>query len=692
MNARGKTVGVVQARYRSERLPGKVLADLGGRTALDLILERAGRAERLDELWLACSTHADDNAVAKRGEAYGVPVFRGDELDVMGRFVAVAERSEADCIVRLTADCPLADPEVIDAVAARFHKVEADFVSNTLRRSYPDGLDVEVFTRAALMRADAEAELPFLRLHVTPYIHGRLKDRLPWGEFSNEQVVTATNFSHLRWTLDEPVDLEFFRRLVPLLPDPFTWHDVIAVSTRHPELLRINRRHKTYEGTERDLQKAGQSGTTSTARTFGRSNAYFERAAASIPLASQTFSKSYQQHVQGAAPLFIESGEGCRVYDLDGNGYIDYILSLLAVILGHGDPDVDAAIDQQLRRGVSFSLPSPLEAELAERLIRLIPCAEMVRFGKNGSDVTSAAIRLARAHTSRDRVALCGYHGWQDWSIGTTTRRLGVPEAVQSLSVTFPFNDLDAAEACIGKDGDTLAAVILEPEGVVEPAPGFLAGLRELCNRHGVVLIFDEIVTGFRLHLGGAQAAYSVVPDLACFGKAMANGMPVSALVGSRDIMRRMEDIFFSTTFGGESLSLSAAIATIDKLEREAVPDRLRALGARLKAMVGKALSEQGLGAVFAIGGPDWWPRLLPMGAADAQIVQISLLRQELAARGLLVASSFNLCLAHGSETVMQETEMAFADAASAVRAAIDSNDPAACLRGRPIQPTFAVR
>jgi glutamate-1-semialdehyde aminotransferase len=429
-----------------------------------------------------------------------------------------------------------------------------------------------------------------------------------------------------------------------------------------------------------------------TKRSYDRSNAYFDRALLTIPLASQTFSKSSQQWVEGAAPLFLQSGRGCRVIDVDGNSYIDYVLGLLPVVLGYCDPDVDAAIREQLEDGITFSLAHPKEAQLAEKLAEFIPCAEMVRFGKNGSDATTGAIRLARAYTGRSKVAICGYHGWHDWYIGTTTRRLGVPQDVQDLSVTFPYNDAAALEALIKKEPDGFAAIILEAGGAQTPAAGFLERLRELSTRHGIVLIFDEIITGFRLHMAGAQGYYGVTPDLACFGKAMGNGMPISALVGRAEIMRKMEDIFFSTTFGGEVLSIAASLATIDKLQRDDVVTRLWRRGELLRDAANATLAQRGLGEFVSFGGDGWWPRIkIGKAPVDSNLL-ISLLRQEFNANGLLLGASFNLSLAHDDDAVTKETITAIDSAAGAVRDALDSPEPAGRLRGKPVQPTFSVR
>lgn len=678
-------VAIVQARMGSSRLPGKVMKMIAGAPAIGYVLGRVGRAKLVDEVWLACADVAADDPLAAFAEREGFPVFRGSENDVLARFAAVARRTEARAIVRITGDCPMIDPAVIDLAVERWEAGGADFVSNTLQRSFPDGLDVEVFSRAALEHAHSESAHPFLREHVTPYIHGRLGDRFPSGQFTIAQVVHPANFSHLRWTLDGPDDLEFFRRLFPLLPQGFSWLDAVAALTHHPALMRVNSGHAINEG----IQAALDAGKP---RSYAASEALFARTVEIVPLASQTFSKSHEQWVKGASPLFIERGRGCRIWDVDGNVYIDHVLGLLPVVLGYRDPDVDAAIIEQLDKGIVFPLASPLEAELAERLKRLIPCAEMVRYGKNGSDATTAAIRLARACTGRNKVALCGYHGWHDWYIGTTTRKLGVPDAVQALSVALPFGDPDAAADAFAKEPNEFAAIILEPAGAKAPPAAYLQRLRELCDRYGVVLVFDEIVTGFRMGMGGAQAHYGVVPDLACFGKAMANGMPISAIVGRAALMRRMEDIFFSGTFGGEALSLAAAIATIDKLERENVPERLAALGTKLMTDANGLIAKHGLGEFLAVNGENWWPRFaISRPPVDAIVLQ-SLMRQEFVAQGILLGTSFNLCLAHEDPGVTDATLKALNRAFDAVRDALDAPDPAGRLRGRPIRPTFQVR
>ena len=425
---------------------------------------------------------------------------------------------------------------------------------------------------------------------------------------------------------------------------------------------------------------------------FAHSDELYERALKTIPTASQTFSKSAMNVVRGASPLFFERGDGCHVWDVDGNRYLDYMLGLLPIVLGYRDPDVDQAIQHQLERGITFSLATKLEVELAERLVDLIPCAEMVRFGKNGSDATSAAIRLARAHTGRDRIIHCGYHGWHDWYIGSTQRNLGVPQAIQDLSAKFDFNDATQLEEILRSKPDQFAAIILEPDTTAAPAEGFLERVRELADANGAVLIFDEIVTGFRLDVGGAQSKYGVTPDLACFGKSMANGMPISAVVGRREIMQRMDDIFFSGTFGGEALSLAAAIATIDKIVATDTVGRLHALGDRLGRSIQGILSDYGLNERYEVAGPNWRPIIRSLPGKVSTAITTSILRQELVEAGIFMGAGINLCLAHDNESVFEETLLAWTKACDATAAAFNDPDPGRHLRGHPIEPVFQVR
>ncbi len=425
---------------------------------------------------------------------------------------------------------------------------------------------------------------------------------------------------------------------------------------------------------------------------YAASETLLARARASIPLGAQTFSKSITQLPLGAAPFFAARAKGATLWDEDGHPYVDFCNALCAVTLGYADPDVNAAAVAQIAEGSVFSLSHRLEAEVAERICDVVPCAEAVRFGKNGSDATSGAVRVARAYTGRDRVLTCGYHGWQDWSIGATARSKGVPKAVRDLTTTFPFNDLPALAALLDAHEGEVAAIVLEPMNVTPPAPGYLQGVRRLADKHAVVLVFDETITGFRFDKGGAQALFGVTPDLATFGKGLANGFPLSAVAGKKALMAEMEEVFFSFTMGGEAVSLAAAKAVLDKLEREPVIQTLRIRGAEVQAEVERLLTATGADAFASTSGDPTWSFLhfTPPEGVDFWALK-TLFLQEVFARGLFTLGTHNMSFSHGDDEISALVEV-YAEVFPILAEAVRERDVAARLRCAPLQPLFKVR
>lgn len=405
---------------------------------------------------------------------------------------------------------------------------------------------------------------------------------------------------------------------------------------------------------------------------FENSRQLLERAWKVIPSATQTFSKGPNQWPGKVSPNYLQKGEGAWVWDVDGNKFLDYLMALGPIILGYNNTRVNEAVTRQLKDGTIFSQMHPLEVEVAEMICDLIPCAEMVRFGKNGSDATTAAVRVARAFTGRERVAICGYHGWHDWYIGTTTRDLGIPAAVKTLSHTFPYNDLDVLEQLFTEFPGEFAAVVMEPMGVEDPHDGYLSGVKTLCEKHGVVLVFDEIVSGFRVGMEGAQAYFGVIPHLACFGKAMANGLPISAVTGRRDIMEVFDRIFFSGTFGGDTLALAACKATIQEMQEHDVIGHNWEFGEKLSAAISQLISAHSLeGKVRLLGLPVRSIVAFPGKSEKESLLRRSYFMQECIKRGLLYFCSHIPCYAHGDEeleftlNVLEEVFALHADAES---------------------------
>ena len=418
-----------------------------------------------------------------------------------------------------------------------------------------------------------------------------------------------------------------------------------------------------------------------------------------IPGGAHTYARGDDQYPEGMAPV-IERGAGCRVWDIDGNEFVEFGSGLRANTLGHGFEPVVRAVQRYLADGVGFVRPHRLEREAAERLIDLIPSAEMVKFGVNGSDATSAAVKLARAYTGRDMIAVCRQHPFfstDDWFIVTTPMSAGIPDSVRPLTVQFSYNDLASLEALFEVHPGQIAAVVLEAETVEPPAPGFLAGLRELCDRNGALLVLDEIITGFRWHERGAQYLYSIEPDLCTFGKGIANGLPLSALAGRRDVMRlggHVDDadrvFLLSLTAGGQPWALAAMLAVIDTYEQEGIAGQLHSIGADLRAGVQDAVAAAGLGDYFQLRGRDC--NLVYVARdADGQPSQEfrTLVLQEFLEHGIL-APSFVVNAAHDPKAISQVVD-AVTELMPVYRRALDDG-VATVLRGRPVRPTIRRR
>jgi len=683
-----KTVAIIQARIGSTRLRGKVLADILGQPMLWRVVERVRRARNVHEVVVATTTGPHDDELAQFCATRKIKCFRGSESDVLDRYFQAARNYAATTVIRVTADCPLIDPAVIDRVAEVFQQGGFDYVSNTVEASYPDGLDTEVFSFAALERAWREAGKSSEREHVTPYLRHSGKFRI-----RNVENDRGTSLAHHRWTVDEPADLEFVRIIYRNLDNhaPFGLDEILDLLKQKPELTKLQGTAIMNEGYYKSLYAQAAAGAARK-RPVEQSRLWLERSKKVIPGCSQTFSKGYTQYVQGVSPVFLQRGKGCRVWDVDGNEYIDYIQGLLPNILGYAHDEVNAAAAAQLAQGHSFSLPHPLEVELAERLTRLIPCAEMVRFGKNGSDATSGAVRAARAFSGRERIACCGYHGWQDWYIGSTTRNKGVPGAVRALTHPFPYNDVAALEKLLSDHSGEFAAIIMEAVNYYEPAPGYLQAVKERAHRHGALLIFDEICTGFHLGVGGAQKKFGVTPDLACFGKAMGNGFPIACIVGRADVMKIFEDIFCSFTFGGEVAAMAAAMKVLDILENTDALARMEANGRRLQDGFNALAKQAGLFPRFqCVGYPAW--SLLKFRDAEGRdsLLERSLFQQEVVKRGVLQIVTHNMTAAHDNVSTEQTLE-AYAAALKTLAGWLADANPARFLEGPMIQLIFRVR
>jgi glutamate-1-semialdehyde 2,1-aminomutase len=663
-----KTVAIVQARMASSRLPDKVLRPILGTPMIELLLERLRRARELDEIVLATSDAAADDRLAAHVQQLGVSVFRGSEHDVLDRYHAAAQLAGADIVVRVTGDCPLVDPQLIDAAVAAFKRAAVDYVSNVDPPTYPDGLDIEVFTRAALHAAWREARLPGEREHVTPYL------REP-GRFRVLRLRNDQDLSGARWTVDEAADLEVvsavFRHFSPRRD--FGWLEVVELARRDPALFTANRHLHRNEGAS---MSSGQK--------------LWRRAKRVIPGGNMLLSKRAEMFLPEQWPAYFSRAQGCRVWDLDGAQYID--MSLMGIgtnTLGYGHPEVDAAVRAAVDAGNMSTLNCPEEVALAERLIELHPWAEMARLARSGGEADAVAVRIARAAAGRDKIAICGYHGWHDWYLaanlsdgGNLAGHLlpglepnGVPGSLLGTVLPFNYNRFDELSALT--DSHELAAVIMEVSRNQGPADGFLEKVRELTRRRGIVLIFDECTSGFRQSFGGLHKLYGVEPDVAIFGKTLGNGYAITAVIGRRAVMEAAQNSFISSTFWTERIGPSAALKALEVMERlrswETITATGRDIAARWQSLAtrhGLTISVSGLPALstFSFAGP-------------RALAYKTLLTQEMLAKGYLAGTGVYACTEH-TPRIVDDYFAALEPVFALIRQCEDGRDVSALLKG----------
>jgi glutamate-1-semialdehyde 2,1-aminomutase len=679
-------LGILQARLTSSRLPGKVLKPILGRPMLSLQIERLKRSQRIDKLMLATSAAHEDSPLAALAEAEGIACFRGDLDDVLDRFYQAARPYHPEHVVRLTGDSPLADPELIDDIIRTHLEEGNDYTTNAVEPTFPDGLDAEVFRFACLEQAWREAKLPSQREHVTPFIN-----RQP-ARFRISHYQRQPDLSALRWTVDEPADYELVKiiygELYPRNP-AFTTRDILALLELRPELRTFNTAHKRNEGYEKSIQAERKMPMS----TIGKSMAMQERARARIPGMTQLLSKRPDMFSYGVWPGYYSKAAGCEVWDLDGNRYLDMSISGIgANVLGYADPDVDAAVKDAISRGSSSSLNCVEDVELADLLCELHPWADKVRYSRTGGESMAIAVRIARTHTGRDKVAFCGYHGWHDWylaaNVGTENALgehliagldpAGVPKALAGSAFPFRFGNLEELKSIVSKHGKDLAAVVMEPIRNDTPAAGYLESVREIAREAGAVFIFDEISSGLRMNTGGAHLAFGVDPDMAVFSKALGNGYPIGAIIGRGAVMDSAQRTFISSTCWTEAVGPAAAIATLRKHRAVDAGAHLTGLGKAMQAGWTRLGEKHGL-QVHAGGMPalsHFAFETQPL-EAKAYFVQIML------DQGILASTLFYPMYAHRMEHV--DRYLAACDGAFAeIAAALKAGDLGKRLRGKP--------
>jgi glutamate-1-semialdehyde 2,1-aminomutase len=634
-----KIVAIVQARMGSTRFPNKVIQEICGTPMIGLLLERLSHSKEIDEIILATSTDSRNTPLVEYAESLGYPVSEGSENDVLDRYYQAAKAAKADIIVRITGDCPLIDPDLVDAIIKKFQETRADYITNGMPPTYPDGLDTEVFTFRALENAWQNASKPYQREHVTPY----LRDS---DQFQRINYPHSTDYSRERWTVDEPEDFilvkKIFEHFAPRRD--FSWMEVLALQKERPEWFAINRHLIRNEGA-----------------TMGTGQKLWKRAKRVIPGGNMLLSKRAEMFLPERWPAYFSKAKGCRVWDLDDNEYIDMcIMGIGTNILGYGQPEVDDAVQGTIDAGNMSTFNCPEEVYLAERLVELHPWADMARFARSGGEANSIAIRIARAASGKDKVAFCGYHGWQDWYLAANLaddqtldghllpglEPRGVPRGLKGSVLPFTYNNFSELEYLV-RNHD-IGVIKMEVSRNVEPEKGFLEDVRQLATDRDIVLIFDECTSGFRQTFGGLHKHYGVEPDMTVFGKALGNGYAISAVIGSREVMQAAQSTFISSTFWTERIGPTAALKTLEVMERERSWEQItntgRDIGRRWQALAekhGLPIRITGLPALIGFSFP--LPDMLKYK---------TLITQEMLKKGYLAATSIYICTQHTPDIV----------------------------------------
>ena len=634
-----KVVAIVQARMGSTRLSNKVMKPIGGVPMIEVLLARLARATELNEIVVATSADPRNQPLADHVNGLGYKCSRGSENDVLERYVHAARAANADVVVRITGDCPLVDPALVDEAIRQFKGLQVDYFSNTSPPTYPDGLDIEVFKIVSLERAAQETSKPFDREHVTPYLRES-------GQFKQHGMRHSEDLSGLRWTVDELADYELVSKVFQYFsPDiHFTWHQVLQLQQSQPDLFRLNQQIIRNEG-----------------GTMGTGQKLWKRAKQVIPGGNMLLSKRAEMFLPEQWPAYFSKAKGCKVWDLDGNEYIDMsIMGIGTNILGYGHPEVDAAVQHTVAAGNMSTFNCPEEVYLAEKLVELHPWADMARLARTGGEANAVAIRIARAASGKDKVAVCGYHGWHDWYLSANLgddenlaghllpglEPKGVPQSLRGT--VFPFNYNNYAELETLVTTHDIGVIKMEVVRNKGPEDNFLHKVRKLATDRGIVLIFDECTSGFRQTFGGLHKMYGVEPDMAMFGKALGNGYAITATIGRREVMEAAQSTFISSTFWTERIGPTAALKTLDVMERMQSWDTITNTGHQIRQGWQRLADKHGLKV-------DHWglPALTGFTFQSPNALAYkTLITQEMLAKGYLAGNSVYVCTEHTTEVV----------------------------------------
>ncbi len=553
-------LAIIQARMGSVRFPGKVLKKVNEKTIIEILFHRVSLAKSIDKIILATSVDKNNDILVKHVKNLGFEVYRGSENNILSRYFEAARIYKPKTIIRITGDCPLIDPKIIDKVVKEYKTNKFDYVSNTNPPTFPDGLDVEVFSFDTLKLVNEKAKKAYDKEHVTPFIKSS-------NQFEIKNIENYQDLSNERWTLDVPKDLQVIQKIIKYFSPNlnFSFEDILQLKKKTPRFFIANKNITRNIGS---IMGGGQK--------------LYLRAKNVIPGGTMLLSKKPEIFLPEHWPAYFSKSKGCEVWDLDDKKYIDMsIMGIGTNTLGYGNEEVDDAVKKVINKGNMSTLNCPEEVYLAERLIDLHPWADMARFARSGGEANSIAIRIARAAIGKEKIAICGYHGWHDWylsaNIGNSQNlddhllpglnSKGVPRGLKGTVIPFKYNDIESLKNVL-KNND-IGIIKMEVSRSFGPKKGFLESVRKLASKENIILIFDECTSGFRETFGGLHKKYSIEPDMIMLGKTLGNGYAITAVLGKRRIMKFAESSFISSTFWTERIGPTAALKTLEVMEKK---------------------------------------------------------------------------------------------------------------------------
>lgn len=554
-----KIIAIVQARLGSTRYPKKILERVKKKSLIELLLKRLSLSKSISDIIVAIPKDKSEIPLKKYLKKLGYKVYIGDKNDLLDRYYKAAKKYNAEIIVRITGDCPLVDFRIVDSLVHSLIKDQLDFISNSIKSSFPDGLDVSVIKFKALKQSWIKATNSFDREHVVPYI---IKNK----SFRKKNISNPKNLSYLRWTIDEHDDFivikNIFNYFYPRIN--FSWEEIHNLYKNKPKLFLANKNITRDEGS-----------------FLNEGSKLWKRAKKIIPGGNMLLSKRPEMFLPNKWPTYFTKSKGCYIWDLEGKKYTD--MSLMGVgtnILGYNHSGVNKAVKEVLNKGNMTTLNCPEEVYLAEKLIKIHPWADMVKFTRTGGEANAVAIRIARAASKKDNIAICGYHGWHDWYLSANlkdnsklnTHLLkglsinGVPKKLKNTIHPFEYNNIKQLKNIIKTKN--VGTIIMEVSRNYFPKNNFLKKVKDLAKKNNIILIFDECTSGFRQTYGGLHKLFNINPDIAVFGKALGNGYAINAIIGKKKFMECAQSSFISSTFWTERIGSVAALKTLEVMEK----------------------------------------------------------------------------------------------------------------------------